>query len=389
MLVCRSEQASTAGSAQDRALRERRPRTRCSRRSTSTTSTRCRSCCAPRARRPRARTSRSRRAARAAGGRTSIRRADAASTVGDRAGRQVRAARRLLQVGDRGAHPRRHRRRGWTWRSSWSTPREIEAARRIAEWVDGILWPGGFGERGIEGKIEAVRYARRWWHPFPRHLPRMQLAVVEFARNVCGMEGELDRVRSRDPVPGRRPDARAEGGVRHGRDDEARRGPSACSRARGAHDLTTRRVIYKRHRHRYEVNNLPPPTWRTRGWSPAALSPDERLVEMIELPDHPFFLASSFTPAFLSPPPPPPLPSAFFWAPPRPPPAAPRPAVQERAGREGAAPGPGPPRLGPFVFASLSFPPPGRRLPAGTRTPATGGGTVSSSGARPRGSAAG
>ena len=171
---------------------------------------------------------------------------------------------------------------------------------RLAD-ADGILIPGGFGERGIEGKIAAARIARERGIPYLGICLGMQIAVVEFARHVAGMERrQLDRVRPRDAVPRRRPAAGAEGGLRHGRHDAARRRPGEAPRRHpGARDL----------RRGGDLQAPPPPL---RGQQPApgrledeglvcgGTSPDERLVEIIELPDHPFFVASQFHPEFNS-----------------------------------------------------------------------------------------
>ena len=115
---------------------------------------------------------------------------------------------------------------------------EFEPAR-IADWADGILIPGGFGERGIEGKIEAARIAREQGIPYLGICLGMQIAVAEFARHVAGMDrGQLDRVRPRDALPGRRLAAGAEGGLRHGRDDALGCRPGEASRRHaGARDL--------------------------------------------------------------------------------------------------------------------------------------------------------
>ena len=170
------------------------------------------------------------------------------------------------------------------------------------EGADGILIPGGFGERGHRGQGGGGADRPRALDPLPGDLPR-DADRRGRVRPHRGRDGrrQLGRVRPRDAVPGRRPAARAEGGLRHGRDDAARRRPGEAARGHpGAGDL-------RRGRH---LQAPPPPL---RGQQPAApgrledeglvcggTSPDERLVEMIELPDHPFFVASQFHPEFNS-----------------------------------------------------------------------------------------
>ena len=138
-------------------------------------------------------------------------------------------------------------------------------AEEIAEWADGILIPGGFGERGIEGKIEAARVARENEHPLSRHLPRHadRGRRVRAQRRRDGRR-QLDRVRPRDALPGRRPASRAEGGLRHGRDDAAGRGPREDPRGHaGPGDL----------RRGGHLQAPPPPL---RGEQPASAAPRGR-----------------------------------------------------------------------------------------------------------------
>ena len=142
-------------------------------------------------------------------------------------------ARRRLHVGGRGAAPRRlpprREDRGLLGRLGDARPRA--RAPSSLEEADGILIPGGFGVRGIEGKINAARIARERGIPFLGICLGMQIAVVDFARHVVGMDGrQLGRVRPRDAVPGRRPAAGAEGGRRHGRHDAPRRRPGEAPR---------------------------------------------------------------------------------------------------------------------------------------------------------------
>ena len=175
-------------------------------------------------------------------------------------------------------------------------------ADEIAGWADGILIPGGFGERGIEGKIRAAQAARENEIPYLGICLGMQIAVAEFARNVCGMDGanstEFDPETPYpvvDLLPEQKEVSDMGGTMRLGADPVK------------LHEGTTAReifgdegVIYKRHRHRYEVNNQLRRRLEDEGLVAGGTSPDERLVEMIELPDHPFYLASQFHPEFNS-----------------------------------------------------------------------------------------
>jgi CTP synthase len=169
------------------------------------------------------------------------------------------------------------------------------------ESADGILIPGGFGERGIEGKIEAARIARENGIPYLGICLGMQIAVVEFARHVCGMEGansaEFDPETPFpvvDLLPEQKEVSDLGGTMRLGAD------PVKLHDGTRAREIFGESVIYKRHRHRYEVNNQLRRRLEEEGLVAAGTSPDERLVEVIELPDHPFFVASQFHPEFNS-----------------------------------------------------------------------------------------
>jgi CTP synthase len=167
--------------------------------------------------------------------------------------------------------------------------------------VDGVLIPGGFGERGVEGKVEAARIARTEGIPYLGICLGMQIAVIEFARNMAGMDGansaEFDPETPHpviDLLPEQKEISDMGGTMRLGADPvKVHEG----TRALGIYDEP---VIYKRHRHRYEVNNLLRARLEESGLVISGTSPDERLVEMVELPDHPFFVASQFHPEFNS-----------------------------------------------------------------------------------------
>ncbi len=167
--------------------------------------------------------------------------------------------------------------------------------------VDGVLIPGGFGVRGIEGKIQAVSYARENKIPFLGVCLGMQCAVVEYARNVAGMPGanssEFDQSTPYpviDLLPEQK-DVEAMGGT-------MRLGSYPCklSRSGKAAKAYGERTIHERHRHRYEVNNALRPKLVEAGMKISGTSPDKRLVEIIELTDHPWFVATQFHPEFKS-----------------------------------------------------------------------------------------
>jgi len=167
--------------------------------------------------------------------------------------------------------------------------------------ADGVLIPGGFGGRGIEGKIAAARVARERQIPFLGICLGMHVAVAEFARNVAGMEGanstEMD-VETPYPVidllPEQKEVADLGGTMRLGAD------PIKLHPGTAVRELYGEAVVYERHRHRYEVNNLLRKRLEAAGLRVSGTSPDERLVEVIELGQHPFFVASQFHPEFKS-----------------------------------------------------------------------------------------
>jgi len=171
--------------------------------------------------------------------------------------------------------------------------------------ADGILIPGGFGGRGIEGKIAAARVAREQGIPYLGICLGMQIAVAEFARNVAGMEGanstEFD-LETPFPVidllPEQKEVADLGGTMRLGAD------PIKLHAGTRAREIYGEAVIYERHRHRYEVNNLLRKRLQSAGLCISGTSPDERLVEVVELEGgeggHPFFIASQFHPEFKS-----------------------------------------------------------------------------------------
>ncbi len=177
--------------------------------------------------------------------------------------------------------------------------------------ADAILVPGGFGGRGFEGKVKAIRYARENGVPYLGICYGMQAAVVEFARNVCGLDGanstEIDP-QSPHPVIGLITEWLDRSGQVETRDEESdyggtmRLGGQRCRLREGSlsRSLYGREVITERHRHRYEFNNHYRDIVQKHGMLIAGTSTDETLVEMIELPDHPWFVACQFHPEFTS-----------------------------------------------------------------------------------------
>jgi CTP synthase len=175
-----------------------------------------------------------------------------------------------------------------------------EAEEQLAA-CDGILIPGGFGVRGIEGKIAAARYAREHGVPYLGICLGMQIAVADFARHVAGMDGanstEFDPETPYpviDLLPEQKEVRDMGGTMRLGAD------PVKLHDGTRAREIYGEAVIYERHRHRYEVNNHLRKRLEQAGLVCSGTSPDDRLVEVIELPAHPFFVASQFHPEFKS-----------------------------------------------------------------------------------------
>jgi len=186
---------------------------------------------------------------------------------------------------------------------SWIDSEDLERgdADRLLAGHDGILVPGGFGGRGIEGKIKAAKLARESGTPYLGICLGMQIAVAEFARHVAGMDGanstEFDPETPFpviDLLPEQKEVADLGGTMRLGAD------PIKLHADTRVRELYGEAVIYERHRHRYEVNNLLRKRLEAAGLVISGTSPDDRLVEVIELRDHPFFVASQYHPEFKS-----------------------------------------------------------------------------------------
>ena len=177
--------------------------------------------------------------------------------------------------------------------------------------LDAILVPGGFGERGVEGKILAAKYARENKIPYLGICLGMQVAMIEFARNVAGLEGAHSSEFSKNspcPIVGLitewindegKVEQRSEGSDLGG---TMRLGSQLCHLAEGSkvRAMYGNDSIYERHRHRYEVNNTLLPKVEAAGLKVTGLSADKKLVEIVEIPDHPWFVAVQFHPEFTS-----------------------------------------------------------------------------------------
>lgn len=176
-----------------------------------------------------------------------------------------------------------------------------ENAAELLSGIDGMIIPGGFGERGIEGKIAACRYVREQGIPFLGICLGMQVAVIEYARNVCGLAGanssEFDES-SPYPVIDLMEEQKGitdKGGT-------MRLGAYPCRVVRGTllEQLYGQINISERHRHRYEVNNNYRDVLTAHGMSLCGISPDGRLVEAVEIASHPFFVGVQYHPEFKS-----------------------------------------------------------------------------------------
>lgn len=184
----------------------------------------------------------------------------------------------------------------------WINSEEItsENAREMLCGCDGIIVPGGFGDRGIEGMIEAIRYARENNVPMFGICLGMQMAVIEFARNVLGLAGANSTEFGETPYPvidimEDQKKVTEKGGT-------MRLGLYPCKLAEGTicRRIYGEELIYERHRHRWEFNNEYRTAMTAKGLKIAGISPDERLVEIVEIPAHPWFVGVQFHPEFKS-----------------------------------------------------------------------------------------
>jgi len=187
--------------------------------------------------------------------------------------------------------------------TSWIDSEKVtsENSEEVFKNIAGILVPGGFGERGIEGKLIAIKYARENNIPFLGICLGMQLAVVEFSRNVAGLKNanstEFDPDTSHPVIT-----ILEEQKWIENKGGTMRLGLYPCKIRKGtlARKLYSSSLVYERHRHRYEFNTYYKSTLEEAGLTFSGLSPDERLMEIIELQHHPFFIGVQFHPEFLS-----------------------------------------------------------------------------------------
>ena len=188
---------------------------------------------------------------------------------------------------------------------------DLEKDMSLVDGCDAILVPGGFGERGVEGKIMAVNYARTNKVPYLGICLGMQVAMIEFARNVCGIENanstEFDK-NTPDPVIGLITEwIDTEGNVEKRSKDSDMGGTMRLGAQKSylvdgtmAKDIYGAEDILERHRHRYEVNNNYVPALQEAGLQIGGWSENKSLVEIVEIPDHPWFFACQFHPEFTS-----------------------------------------------------------------------------------------
>jgi CTP synthase len=178
---------------------------------------------------------------------------------------------------------------------------ELNGAEQNLKEVDGVIVPGGFGNRGVDGKVKAIQYARENQVPFFGLCLGMQCSVIEWGRNIAHLEransAEFDR-ETPNPVINLLPEQQDVvdlGGT-------MRLGLYPCRLAPNtlAYSLYQEEVVYERHRHRYEFNNAYRQQFLATGYQISGTSPDGRLVEIIEYPQHPFFIATQFHPEFRS-----------------------------------------------------------------------------------------
>jgi len=178
---------------------------------------------------------------------------------------------------------------------------EAEGPEKLLKGMDAVVVPGGFGNRGVDGKLAAIRWTREQRVPFLGLCLGMQCAVIEWARNIAGLAGatssELDPESNHQVIHllPEQQDVVDLGGT-------MRLGVYPCRLAPNTlgHRLYGEEVVYERHRHRYEFNNSYRNLFLESGYTISGTSPDGRLVELIELQGHPFFTACQYHPEFLS-----------------------------------------------------------------------------------------
>ena len=178
---------------------------------------------------------------------------------------------------------------------------DLSDPERVLKHVDGVLVPGGFGERGTEGMVRAIQWAREKKVPFFGICLGMQMAVIDYARHVCGLEG-ANSAEFAPESPHKVIDLMEEQREVEDKGATMRLGAYPCVLQSGslAARLYGQHQISERHRHRYEVNNEFRDRLQSGGMRCSGTSPDQSLVEIVELPDHPWFLGCQFHPEFKS-----------------------------------------------------------------------------------------
>ena len=178
---------------------------------------------------------------------------------------------------------------------------EQDGAEQLLAGVCGVLVPGGFGNRGVEGKIQAVRYARENKIPFLGICLGMQCAVIEFARNVCGMK-DANSAEFNENTPHAVISLMEEQMTIKEKGGTMRLGSYLCTLQKGtrAYEAYEKTAINERHRHRYEFNNLYMEEMTKKGMCVSGVFTEKNLVEIIEVVDHPWFVACQFHPEFQS-----------------------------------------------------------------------------------------
>ena len=217
--------------------------------------------------------------------------------------RQVRRVRRLLQIPQGSPRPRRTRPQPQASASPGSKPRasKLPTTHSSSQGFDGILVPGGFGKRGIEGMLNAIRYAREHQVPYFGICLGMQTACIEYARNVCGLahanSGEFDPATPHRIIYKLRELTGVEemgGTMRLGAWTCVLEPDSLAAKAYGETEIS------ERHRHRYEFNREYEAVLTGAGLRLTGTTPDATYVEIVEIPEHPFFLGCQFHPEFKS-----------------------------------------------------------------------------------------
>lgn len=187
------------------------------------------------------------------------------------------------------------------WIDSEKLEEEKPDLSKVFEGVDGIVIPGGFGYRGVEGKIATIKYARTHKIPYLGLCLGMQCAVIEFARNVCGLKDAnssefVENCSAVIDLMSEQEDITEKGGT-------MRLGLYPCKLKKGTkvrNLYDNKELVYERHRHRYEVSNTYRKNLESHGMVICGTSPDEKLVETIELKDHPYFVATQAHPELKS-----------------------------------------------------------------------------------------